>query len=75
MSAITLQQAQTQLERYLAAEAAVLLGQSYEINGRKLSRANLKDIQTGIDTWSTRVTQLSNRAARRGRSRTIVVGG
>ena len=75
MSAISLQQAQTQLERYLAAEAAVLLGQSYEINGRKLTRANLKDIQAGIDTWNSKVTQLSNRTARRGRSRTIVPGG
>lgn len=75
MSAITLQQAQTQLERYLAAEAAVLLGQSYEINGRKLTRADLKAIQDGVEIWSSRVTQESQRAARRGRSRTVVAGG
>lgn len=75
MSAITLQQAQTQLDRYLAAEAAVLLGQSYEINGRKLTRADLKAIQDGVEIWNSRVTQESQRAARRGRSRTIVSGG
>ena len=72
MAGLTLLQAQTQLDAYLAAETAVLTGQSYEIAGRKLSRADLDSIQTGIKTWNARVVTLSNQA--RGRSRTVVVG-
>ena len=75
MAGITLLQAQTQLDSYLAAEAAVLTGQSYEINGRKLTRADLADIQAGTTLWNRRVGELSNRALGRGRSRTLVPGG
>ena len=74
MAGITLLQAQTQLNAYLAAETAVLTGQSYEIAGRKLSRADLDSIQTGIKTWNSRVVTLSNQARGRSRSRTIVAG-
>lgn len=75
MAGISLQQAQTQLDSYLAAETAVLTGQSYEINGRKLARADLADIQAGITIWNRRVGELSSRAAGRGRCRTLVPGG
>ncbi len=75
MSGITLAQAQTQLDLYLAAEAKVLAGQSYEIAGRKLTRADLESIQAGITTWDNRVKQLANASSGRGRARTIVVGG
>ena len=75
MAGISLQQAQTQLDAYLAAESAVLTGQSYEIAGRKLSRANLAEIQTGITTWNARVVNLSNQSRGRSRARTVVAGG
>lgn len=75
MAGITQQQAQTQLDAYLAAETAVLSGQSYEIAGRKLTRANLADIQGGIRIWNSRVNELAGAARGRTRSRTIVVGG
>lgn len=75
MAGITLGQAQAQLENYLNAETAVLAGQSYEIAGRKLTRADLKSIQAGIDAWDERVKQLSVKAGGRGRARTVVVGG
>jgi len=74
-SGISRDQAQTQLNAYLAAETAVLTGQKYEIAGRMLQRADLADIQAGINLWDNRVKQLSLRAAGRGRSRTVVVGG
>ncbi|MCK9212896.1 MAG: DUF6148 family protein [Rhodoferax sp.] len=74
MAGITLLQAQTQLDAYLAAETAVLSGQAYEIAGRRLTRANLAEIQDGIKTWNTRVTGLARTAAGRGRARTVVVG-
>jgi hypothetical protein len=43
------------LKLYLAAEKAILSGQSYEIEGLKLTRANLKDVQNMI-------AQLENQA-------------
>jgi hypothetical protein len=75
MAGITLQQAQAQLAAYLAAETAALTGQSYEIAGRKLTRADLGQIQAGISTWSRRVGELGARASGRSRSRTLVAGG
>ena len=74
MAGITLTQAQTQLDAYLAAEAAVLTGQRYEIAGRMLQRADLAAIREGITTWDARVKTLSVSATGRSRSRTVVVG-
>jgi hypothetical protein len=54
MSGVTAAQAEAQLAAYLAAETAVLLGQSYTIAGRSLTRANLKDIREGIEYWSAK---------------------
>ena len=62
MAGLTLAQAQAQLDAYLAAETAVLMGQSYEIAGRSLKRADLANIQTGITLWNERVKQLNARA-------------
>ncbi len=72
MAGITLQQAETQLAAYLAAETAVLSGQAYTIGGRSLTRANLADIRAGIETWNTRVVQLSQALQGGRRSRTVV---
>ena len=72
MAGITLAQAQAQLDAYLAAETAVLAGQSYEINGRRLDRARLAEIQQGIDRWNRRVVSLSQSDSGGSRSRTIV---
>jgi hypothetical protein len=74
MAGITLLQAQTQLDAYLAAETAVLSGQRYEIAGRMLQRANLAEIQAGINLWNTRVQTLSSQSTGRSRSRTVVAG-
>jgi hypothetical protein len=75
MAGITLAQAQTQLDAYLAAEIAVLSGQSYEIAGRKLNRANLAEIQQGITTWNDRVQSLDATASGRGRTVVMRPGG
>ena len=74
MAGITLLQAQTQLNSYLAAETAVLSGQRYEIAGRMLQRANLLEIQAGVVLWNSRVITLTNQSQGRSRSRTVVVG-
>lgn len=59
MAGLNLAQAETQLAAYLAAETAVLSGQSYSLGGRQLTRANLQFIQQGIQIWDKRVKQLS----------------
>lgn len=74
MAGITLAQAQTQLNAYLAAETAVLSGQKYEIAGRMLMRANLAEIQQGITLWNSRVANLSRLSMGRSRARTVVAG-
>ena len=74
MAGITLAQAEAQLAAYLAAETAVLSGQSYEIAGRRLTRADLAAIQEGIKVWSARVDTLSASSSGIGRTRTIVLG-
>lgn len=71
MAGITLAQAQAQLDAYLAAETAVLSGQQYEIAGRMLRRANLVEIQKGIEIWNTRVKQLSRTS--QGRSAAVTL--
>lgn len=74
MAGITLAQAQTQLDAYLAAETAVLSGQAYELAGRSLRRADLESIQSGITLWNQRVKDLSARASGTRRSRTVAPG-
>jgi len=74
MAGITLLQAQTQLDTYLAAETAVLAGQKYEIAGRMLARADLEFVQKGVETWNARVITLTNKSIGRSRGRTVVVG-
>ena len=46
------------LERYLEAERAVLEGQAFQWHdGRRLTMANLPEIQRGRAYWERRVTQ------------------
>jgi len=74
MAGITLAQAQSQLDAYIAAETKVLSGQSYEIDGRSLTRANLNEISKGIEIWDRRVKELSAKSGGRGRSVTVNPG-
>jgi len=74
MAGITLAIAEAKLAEYLAAETKVNARQSYEIDGRKLTSANMAEIQRGIDTWNKRCIDLSAKAAGRSRARTIVAG-
>lgn len=58
------------LELYYKAEKAILTGQSYEIEGLKLTRANLADVQKMIAKLENEVAKLS--APRRARLRVVV---
>ncbi len=55
--------AQEMLDAYIAAERAVLLGQSYRFGERQLTRADLAEIRAGRKEWQARV----DRAAYGGR--------
>lgn len=55
---ITLEIAQARLDLYLTAETRVLNNQSYEIAGRKMTRADLEQIREGIVYWSGHVERL-----------------
>jgi len=59
MSGITLSFAQGRLDAYLTAELKVLSGQSYQVEGKQLTRANLSEIRNGIDYWQKKVNDLS----------------
>lgn len=53
---MTLTQAQTALDAWIAADLAVAKGQSYTMNGRSLTLANSKEIREQIQYWERRVS-------------------
>ena len=55
MAGITQAQAEEKLRNYMEALDAVLLNQEHFIDGVKVTRANLKDIQDGINFWDAKV--------------------
>lgn len=75
MSAITLTQAQTQLDGWLAASTAVQANQRYMIDGRELWRTDAAEIRSQIDYWNGWVQRLTIRQSGRTRARTIRAAG
>lgn len=71
MAGITLAQAEAKLAAYLAAEEKILLGQKVEIDGEALTRADLENVQKGVELWNSRVRTLSAQASGRGRMRNV----
>ena len=63
--------AESRLALYYKAEKAILSGQSYEIEGLKLTRANLKDVQSMISTLESKISALN--AKLRGRAKFRIV--
>lgn len=59
MPGITLQQAQDQLDAWVAANLAVANGQSYSIGGRSLTRVNAAEILNQINFWERKVQRLA----------------
>jgi len=62
MSAITLAEAQSQLQVWIAASTAIASSQEYWVNGRRMKRADAGEVRRQINYWSTIVTQLTNSA-------------
>lgn len=59
MAVVTLAQANAQLALYIEAEQKVLLGQSYSIGDRALTRADLREIREGLKYWNKQVANLT----------------
>lgn len=74
MAGITLTQAQAKLDTYLDALDKILLKQKVEIDGESLTRANLAEVQAGVEFWDKKVKSLSQSASGRGRMRTVSPG-
>ena len=66
--------AEGRLLLYLKAERAILSGQSYEVEGLKLTRANLKDVQNMIATLEKKISALNTQLKGRARFRLITPG-
>ncbi len=56
--AISLETAKQMLDLYVQAEKEVLLNQSYKINDRTLTRANLEEISKNRQIWEQKVSRL-----------------
>lgn len=65
MVGITLAVADARLTDYLTAERRVLDNQAYEIEGRKLTRADLQQIREGIVFWQGQVDRLDPKPIKR----------
>ena len=63
--------AESRLILYYKAEKAILSGQSYEAEGLKLTRANLKDVQNMIAALENKISAL--KAKQRGRAKFRIV--
>jgi hypothetical protein len=57
--------ATTMRDAYIAAETAILAGQSIEFQGRKLTRADLVEIRAGRQEWEQRARDEAAAAAGR----------
>lgn len=72
MAGITLQQAEAQLALWLEASSRIAAKQSYAINGRSLTLADLADVNAQIRFWDAQVKKLSRAVTGRGRVRYVV---
>lgn len=59
MAGITLAQAEAQLTLWLAASEAVATSQSYDMDGRKLTRADAREIRESVVFWDKQVKRLT----------------
>lgn len=64
---------EARLARYLAAEAAVLTNQEYELAGRKVVRADLAEIRAAIEDLRGQLNRAQGISPRRGRVRRVVL--
>jgi len=63
MAGITKEIAEAKLAKYLEAEEKILLGQETDIDGDRLTMADLDAVQAGIKIWDARVKELTPSAS------------
>ncbi len=66
--------AESRLASYYDAEQAILSGQSYEMEGLKLTRANLKDVQNMIASLEKKVSALEAKVKGKAKFRIVRPG-
>lgn len=59
----TLEEAQRRYRAYITAEEKVLLSQEYELENRKVTRADLKSIREGIKYWENKCDEIASNGA------------
>lgn len=59
MAGINLTTAQSKLDLWLSAEASIATGQAVTMEGRSLTRADLRDVRAQIDYWEVKVKRLT----------------
>lgn len=70
MSAFTLAELRSRLALYVAAEAKILAGQSYQLGERRLQRADLGEVRAEIRTLAADIARAESSASgARGRLR------
>jgi hypothetical protein len=73
--AVTLEQAQAQLNAWLACSLAIATGnQSHQIGIRTFTKADAGEVREQIEFWERRVEQLQQGAPRGPRVRYVVTG-
>lgn len=72
MAGLTLATAEAKLAELIAAHTAIASGQRVEMDGRTLARANLAEVQAGIEFWDGQCKRLTSTAAGRGRIARVV---
>lgn len=73
MAAFTVQQLRARLDVYVAAEAKILGGQSYQIGDRRLQRADLAEVRAEIRQLSQQIETLEAAAVSGTRRRKYVI--
>lgn len=73
--AITTEQAQANLTRWMEASAAAGVRKSYSIHGRTLTYQDLSEITKMIDYWQAKLDAAALASVGRGRSRVIIPAG
>ncbi len=58
-----------QVKIWLEAERAIATGQSYQIENRRLTRADLKAVREELEYWVSRLAQCENEEKQGGRNR------
>ncbi|RXZ26640.1 hypothetical protein EPT55_08550 [Fusobacterium necrophorum] len=64
---------QEKYQQYLKAEEKILTGQEYEIEGRRLTRADLKDVQKGLKYWELKCEEVGNQSSGKIKNYRVVV--